>query len=170
MFKTETLKNVNLKTRSSVERNCIILVMKLLALNSLLVVRMERGVRWLARGGSGGLRGGVRWICRSFNFCCRPHREQMQMHVLRPTVSWITAEFCRELDCKNMNLNSQSLVNVLNHSVCRSCGLMDKVSPGVADGLHRFSMIASCLHSVQKIFTQVPPLSVANGLQPLFLL
>ena len=51
MFKTETLKNVNLKTRSSVERNCIILVMKLLALNSLLVVRVERGVRWLARGG-----------------------------------------------------------------------------------------------------------------------
>ena len=54
MFQSETLKNVNLKTRSSVERNCIILVMKLLALNSLLVVRVERGVRWLARGGSGG--------------------------------------------------------------------------------------------------------------------
>ena len=48
MFKTETLKNVNLKTRSSIELHCIILVMKLLALNSLLVVRVERGVRWLS--------------------------------------------------------------------------------------------------------------------------
>ena len=80
MFQSETLKNVNLKTRSSVERNCIILVMKLLALNSLLVVRVERG-------GKVACEGGVRWICQSFNFCCRPHREQMQMHVLRPTVS-----------------------------------------------------------------------------------
>ena len=48
LLKPKLLKNVNLKNRSVIELHCIILVMKLSTFNSLLVVRVERGVRWLS--------------------------------------------------------------------------------------------------------------------------